>query len=175
MSHITTCHSPCSAGAADLATLREGLKLARQIAGASPLAQVGGWVVLRLPCAWVQYCKGKKACVKQHQLHVLHVGSGRGVGKAALFIPASTRACSIQHTHLLVQCTYCPAWLCKAHQRMPCPEQRNQAHLYLLPPYCLQYVLDEKYPGPRADSDAALEEFIRRTACSGNALVGTCK
>ncbi len=31
------------------------------------------------------------------------------------------------------------------------------------------------FPGTGRDSDADLEEFIRRTAHSGNALVGTCR
>jgi choline dehydrogenase-like flavoprotein len=40
------------------------------------------------------------------------------------------------------------------------------------------YITEERFPGPAAgdwSSDAQLDEFIRRSACSGNALVGTCK
>ncbi|KAL6758730.1 GMC oxidoreductase-domain-containing protein [Haematococcus lacustris] len=38
-----------------------------------------------------------------------------------------------------------------------------------------EYGTSERYPGPRATSDADLDEFIRKTTCSGNALVGTCR
>lgn len=38
-----------------------------------------------------------------------------------------------------------------------------------------KYITHETFPGPNAHTDADLEDYIRKTACSGNALVGTCK
>jgi len=38
-----------------------------------------------------------------------------------------------------------------------------------------RYVTDEAYPGPARQDDAGLDEYIRKTAHSGNALVGTCR
>lgn len=38
-----------------------------------------------------------------------------------------------------------------------------------------KYLIEEAAPGPAATSDADLDAFIRKTTCSGNALVGTCR
>lgn len=38
-----------------------------------------------------------------------------------------------------------------------------------------KYITEERYPGARSSSDADLDDFIRSTTCSGNALVGTCR
>nr|WRW24843.1 choline dehydrogenase [Dunaliella tertiolecta] len=37
------------------------------------------------------------------------------------------------------------------------------------------FITTEKWPGPQYQSDEELDEYIRATACSGNALVGTCR
>jgi hypothetical protein len=37
------------------------------------------------------------------------------------------------------------------------------------------YKLQEGYPGPSIQEDADIDDFIRRSTCSGNALVGTCR
>uniref|UniRef100_A0A7S0S699 Glucose-methanol-choline oxidoreductase N-terminal domain-containing protein n=1 Tax=Chlamydomonas leiostraca TaxID=1034604 RepID=A0A7S0S699_9CHLO len=38
-----------------------------------------------------------------------------------------------------------------------------------------QYITEERFPGTPTATDADLDAFIRKTTCSGNALVGTCK
>ena len=42
-------------------------------------------------------------------------------------------------------------------------------------PPLAKYLEREGWPGADAQSDADLEAYVRRTACSGNALVGTCR
>jgi len=38
-----------------------------------------------------------------------------------------------------------------------------------------KYLTEEAYPGRGRSDDAAIDEFIKKTAHSGNALVGTCR